>query len=74
MFPYVALLILLIRGATLPGAIDGIQFYIGSESDFSKLRDAKVRHHGVAHAPTSNEKNTFANHKKAIKEAQHNLI
>nr|XP_014351735.1 PREDICTED: sodium- and chloride-dependent neutral and basic amino acid transporter B(0+)-like [Latimeria chalumnae] len=41
-FPYVVLLILLIRGATLEGAQDGISYYIGKQSDFSKLRDAEV--------------------------------
>ncbi|XP_043560306.1 sodium- and chloride-dependent neutral and basic amino acid transporter B(0+)-like [Chiloscyllium plagiosum] len=41
-FPYVALTILLIRGLTLEGASKGIEFYIGSQSDFSKLADAQV--------------------------------
>ncbi|XP_067903933.1 sodium- and chloride-dependent neutral and basic amino acid transporter B(0+)-like isoform X3 [Heterodontus francisci] len=41
-FPYVALTILLIRGVTLEGADKGIEFYIGSQSDFSKLADAEV--------------------------------
>ncbi|XP_048461127.1 sodium- and chloride-dependent neutral and basic amino acid transporter B(0+)-like [Rhincodon typus] len=41
-FPYVALTILLIRGVTLEGASNGIEFYIGSQSDFSKLADAEV--------------------------------
>ncbi|XP_059507487.1 sodium- and chloride-dependent neutral and basic amino acid transporter B(0+)-like isoform X5 [Stegostoma tigrinum] len=41
-FPYVALTILLIRGITLEGASNGIEFYIGSQSDFSKLADAEV--------------------------------
>ncbi|GCB67228.1 sodium- and chloride-dependent neutral and basic amino acid transporter B(0+)-like [Scyliorhinus torazame] len=41
-FPYVILTILLIRGLTLEGAYKGIEFYIGSQSDFSKLTDAQV--------------------------------
>ncbi|XP_041051539.1 sodium- and chloride-dependent neutral and basic amino acid transporter B(0+)-like [Carcharodon carcharias] len=41
-FPYVVLTILLIRGVTLEGANKGIDFYIGSQSDFSKLADAEV--------------------------------
>ncbi|KAB7507388.1 Sodium-dependent dopamine transporter [Armadillidium nasatum] len=35
LFPYVVLLILLIRGVTLPGAIDGIHYYL--KADFSKI-------------------------------------
>ncbi|XP_039971582.1 sodium- and chloride-dependent neutral and basic amino acid transporter B(0+) [Xiphias gladius] len=41
-FPYVAILILLIRGATLEGARDGIEFYIGSQSNLTKLAEAQV--------------------------------
>ncbi|XP_032886812.1 sodium- and chloride-dependent neutral and basic amino acid transporter B(0+)-like [Amblyraja radiata] len=41
-FPYVLLTVLLIRGLTLEGAHKGIEFYIGSQSDFSKLADAEV--------------------------------
>ncbi|KAG8553305.1 hypothetical protein GDO81_003365 [Engystomops pustulosus] len=41
-FPYVVLLILLIRGATLEGAYDGINYYIGTQSDISKLTNAQV--------------------------------
>ncbi|XP_060687954.1 sodium- and chloride-dependent neutral and basic amino acid transporter B(0+)-like [Hemiscyllium ocellatum] len=40
--PYVILTILLIRGLTLEGASKGIEFYIGSQSDFSTLADAQV--------------------------------
>ncbi|XP_042355109.1 sodium- and chloride-dependent neutral and basic amino acid transporter B(0+)-like [Plectropomus leopardus] len=41
-FPYVVILILLIRGVTLEGARDGIEFYIGSQSNWTKLREAQV--------------------------------
>ncbi|OXB53336.1 hypothetical protein ASZ78_011221 [Callipepla squamata] len=39
-FPYLILLILLIRGATLPGSLDGVRFYLAS--DWSKLMSAQV--------------------------------
>ena len=39
-FPYVLLTIILVRGATLPGAIDGINFYM--IPDFNRLADATV--------------------------------
>ncbi|XP_015206572.2 sodium- and chloride-dependent neutral and basic amino acid transporter B(0+) [Lepisosteus oculatus] len=41
-FPYVVLLILLVRGATLEGAGEGIEYYIGTQSNFSKLAEAEV--------------------------------
>ncbi|XP_029465141.1 sodium- and chloride-dependent creatine transporter 1 isoform X1 [Rhinatrema bivittatum] len=39
-FPYVVLFILLIRGATLPGALDGIIYYL--KPDWTKLAAAQV--------------------------------
>ncbi|XP_013861691.1 sodium- and chloride-dependent GABA transporter 2 [Austrofundulus limnaeus] len=39
-FPYVMLAVLLVRGLTLPGAIDGIQFYL--YPDPSRLTDPQV--------------------------------
>lgn len=39
--PYVVLTVLLIRGVTLPGAIDGIKAYLSV--DFRRLCEAKVR-------------------------------
>ncbi|XP_061454597.1 sodium- and chloride-dependent neutral and basic amino acid transporter B(0+) isoform X2 [Rhineura floridana] len=41
-FPYVILVILLVRGATLEGAREGIEYYIGSQSNFTKLTEAEV--------------------------------
>ena len=39
-FPYIMLMILFIRGITLPGAFDGLKFYM--EPDFSKLANPQV--------------------------------
>uniref|UniRef100_A0A3Q1KGY6 Transporter n=1 Tax=Anabas testudineus TaxID=64144 RepID=A0A3Q1KGY6_ANATE len=41
-FPYVVILILLIRGVTLEGARDGIEFYVGFQSNLTKLTEAQV--------------------------------
>ncbi|KAG7477751.1 hypothetical protein MATL_G00072910 [Megalops atlanticus] len=41
-FPYVVLLILLIRGVTLEGAREGIEYYIGTQSNLTKLSEAEV--------------------------------
>ena len=40
LFPYLVLFILLIRGATLPGAVDGIYFFINPE--WHRLLEPKV--------------------------------
>ncbi|KAK7582127.1 hypothetical protein V9T40_013572 [Parthenolecanium corni] len=40
LFPYVLLVILLIRGLTLPGAFDGIKYYVSP--NLSKIGDAEV--------------------------------
>lgn len=40
-FPYVMLLVLLVRGLTLPGARDGIMFYL--YPDPSRLTDPEVK-------------------------------
>lgn len=47
-FPYVMLLILLIRGISLPGATQGIQFYLLPE--LSRLTDPQVGLHYMQHA------------------------
>ncbi len=39
-FPYVMLLILFVRGITLPGASKGLKFYM--EADFQRLLDGQV--------------------------------
>ena len=41
LFPYVVLVILLIRGVTLPGASNGIYFFLMPK--WEKLRDITVR-------------------------------
>jgi solute carrier family 6 GABA transporter-like protein 1 len=41
LFPYFLLTVLLIRGVTLPGAAEGIAFYL--TPDLSRLRDPEVK-------------------------------
>ncbi|XP_041837048.1 sodium- and chloride-dependent neutral and basic amino acid transporter B(0+) [Melanotaenia boesemani] len=41
-FPYVVIFILLVRGVTLEGAKDGLNYYIGSQSNLTKLTEAQV--------------------------------
>ncbi|XP_029462577.1 sodium- and chloride-dependent neutral and basic amino acid transporter B(0+)-like isoform X2 [Rhinatrema bivittatum] len=41
-FPYIVLSIFVIRGLTLDGAQDGIDFFIGTQSDISKLKNAEA--------------------------------
>jgi len=41
-FPYAVLLIFMVRGATLEGAEDGVAFYIGSQTNWTKIADAGV--------------------------------
>ncbi|PIO29321.1 hypothetical protein AB205_0007640, partial [Aquarana catesbeiana] len=40
LFPYVVLIVLLAHGVTLPGALDGIVFYL--KPNWSKLAEAQV--------------------------------
>lgn len=42
-FPYVMLLVLLVRGATLPGATQGIIYYL--KPNITRLADPQVHKH-----------------------------
>lgn len=50
-FPYIMLLVLLIRGVTLPGAVDGIIYYL--YPDISRLSDPQVRSRRAPRSATS---------------------
>ncbi|XP_068171913.1 sodium- and chloride-dependent neutral and basic amino acid transporter B(0+)-like [Antennarius striatus] len=41
-FPFLVILILLIRGVTLDGARNGIEYFIGAKSNLTKLADGEV--------------------------------
>lgn len=48
--PYILLLVILIRGLTLPGSLNGVLFYI--TPDFERLKDGKVGHPWQKHVFT----------------------
>lgn len=52
-FPYVMLLVLLVRGVTLPGAYDGIKFYL--YPDMSRLSDPQVGFDTLSLSSTSKQ-------------------
>lgn len=41
-FPYLVLIVLIIRGATLEGSLQGVQFYL--TPDWQRLQNAQVSH------------------------------
>lgn len=49
LFPYVVLILLLVHGVTLPGALGGIVYYL--KPDWSKLAEAQVRAGGGRRGP-----------------------
>lgn len=50
-FPFVMLIVLLIRGVTLPGAGEGIKFYL--YPDLDRLKDPEVRAQCCVHKHNS---------------------
>lgn len=78
-FPYVVIVILLIRGVTLEGAKDGIEFYIGSQSNLTKLTEVQVETLTV-HVQTvtvhvqSNKVICYLRKKKPLNELQYKSV
>lgn len=71
--PYVVLTVLLLRGVTLPGAIDGIKAYLSV--DFLRLCDAKVTVDArVARVPERERENSPGLKKKKKKALQRNAL
>lgn len=56
-FPFVMLIVLLIRGVTLPGASQGIKFYL--YPDLARLKDPEV---GAPVLPQPNQWGLIVNH------------
>ena len=52
LFPYVVLFILLLRGITLPGSLEGIQYYL--TPDFKRLKSSQVRERERLHSNICN--------------------
>lgn len=50
-FPFVMLIVLLIRGVTLPGAGEGIKFYL--YPDLDRLKDPEVRAQSIPPPPST---------------------
>ena len=47
-FPYVVIVVLIIRGATLEGSLEGVRFYLSA--DWSRLWSARVGLPGAGHS------------------------
>lgn len=57
--PYVVLLFLLVRGVTLPGASEGIRYYLTPE--WHKLKNSKVHTRGRRYSNEIRDYNLFKN-------------
>lgn len=77
-FPYVVIVILLIRGVTLEGAKDGIEFYIGSQSNLTKLTEVQVEtvtvHVQTVTVNVQSNKVICYLRKKTLNELQYNSV
>lgn len=77
-FPYVVIVILLIRGVTLEGAKDGIEFYIGSQSNLTKLTEVQVEtltvHVQTVTVHVQSNKVICYLRKKTLNELQYNSV